>query len=105
MRATNNCSENVSKEHYISRSVLASMDKAGTQKIARMPWQTPEAFRILLTDSLVAKVLCERHNRALSPLDAEAGLLIRTIGEYDGRFNEENPGPEIAVFCGEELEK
>jgi hypothetical protein len=105
MRATRNCSENISKEHYISRSVLASMDKAGTQKISGMPWKPREAFHIVPTDSLVANVLCERHNVALSPLDAEAGRLIRMIGSYDREFHEKLYRTEIAVFCGEELEQ
>lgn len=105
MRATHNCSENVSKEHYISRSVLASLEKAGTQKISGMPWKARESFHIMPTDSLVAKVLCERHNLALSPLDAEAGRLIKNIGVYDRAFHEQPYQGEIRVFCGEEIEK
>lgn len=105
MRATGNCSDNISKEHYISRSVLASLDMAGTQKIAGVPWRALKAFHIVPTDSLVAKVLCERHNVALSPLDAEAGRLIRTIGEYDRKFHKKPHLTEIKLFCGEELEK
>lgn len=105
LRATSNCGDNISKEHYISRSVLSSVEEAGTQKIAGMPWQTPETFRILPTDSLVAKVLCERHNAALSPLDAEAGRFIRTIGGYDRDFHEKPYHTEITLCCGEELEK
>jgi len=105
MRTTRNCSENISKEHYISRSVLASMDKAGTQKISGIPWKPREALHTMPTDSLVAKVLCERHNVAVSPLDAEAGRFIRTIGSYDRGFHEKPYHTEITVFCGEELEK
>jgi hypothetical protein len=105
MRTTRNCSENISKEHYISRSVLASMDKAGTQKISGIPWKPREALHTMPTDSLVAKVLCERHNVALSPLDAEAGRFIRTIGSYDRGFHKKPYHTEITLFCGEELEK
>ena len=54
---------------------------------------------------LVSKVLCKRHNEGLSPLDAEAGRLIETIGNYDREFNQENPRAEISILCGEELEK
>lgn len=81
------------------------MEKAGTNKVSGMSWQPREAWSTVPTDSLVARVLCTRHNQAFSPLDAEAGRLIETIGRYAGGHNDENPRTEIAVFCGEELEK
>ena len=70
-----------------------------------LPWEAPRTFRILPSQALASKVLCKRHNQALSPLDAEAGRLLETIGSYDRAFNEVNPSTGISIFCGEELEK
>jgi hypothetical protein len=81
------------------------MEKAGTTKIGGLPWQQRETWEIRPTDRLAAKVLCTRHNQAVSPLDAEAGRFIETIGAFDRGFNQESPHAEIALFCGEELEK
>ncbi len=105
LRATRNCSDAISAEHYISKSVLATVESNGTSKITGLPWQDRRTFSVIGTKRLVSKVLCKRHNEALSPLDAEAGRLIGTIGHYDRGFNQEKPGAEITVMCGEELEK
>jgi hypothetical protein len=105
LRTTRNCSDAISREHYISESVLATVEENETSKIAGLPWQTPRTFSVVGTGRLVSKVLCKRHNEALSPLDAEAGRLIETIGNYDREFNQENPRAEISILCGEELEK
>lgn len=105
LSATRNCSDDISAEHYISKSVLAELERNGTSKIAGLPWQNPRTFSVVGTGRLVSKVLCKRHNEALSPLDEEAGRLIETIGNYDRGFNQENPRADITVLCGEELEK
>jgi hypothetical protein len=77
MRSTQNCSSRTSREHYISRNVLAAMEKEGTSKISGAPWQSPREVRIVPTASLVSKLLCKRHNESLSSLDSEAGRLIK----------------------------
>jgi hypothetical protein len=105
LHLSGNCSDKITREHYISRNVLASIEKDGTSKISGLPWQTPQEFRKVSTESLVSKVLCKRHNESLSPLDAQAGRLIRTIGSYDRGFNDENPRREMSLFCGEDLER
>jgi hypothetical protein len=105
LRSSRNCSDKIAREHYISRNVLASIEKDGTSKISGLPWQTAQEFRKVPTEYLVSKVLCKRHNESLSPLDAEAGRLIRTIGSYDRGFNDKNPRREMSLFCGEDLER
>jgi hypothetical protein len=105
LRSTQNCSDKITREHYISRNVLASMEKNGTSKISGTPWQAPQEFRIVSTESLTSKILCKRHNESLSALDSEAGRLIRTIGNYDRGFNDVIPRREMSLFCGEDLER
>lgn len=48
-------------------------------KMEGFPWQKPGEFTALKFDALKAKVLCRKHNTALSPLDSAAGSFFRTI--------------------------
>jgi hypothetical protein len=69
-----NCSEGITAEHYISKAVLQVL---GEQiKIDGMLWLLGEE-KIVGINSLTAKLLCKRHNNALSPLDSEAGNFCR----------------------------
>jgi hypothetical protein len=70
-----------------------------------MHWQPPDTEKSIPPASLAARILCRRHNQALSPLDAEAGRLFRTIGGFDKDFNEQHPSDAIAVFSGEDIER
>lgn len=76
---TNDCSTKVSREHYISESLLAQLGEHGTVQVSGMPWQQPDETNKMGIGSLTAKILCERHNNALSQLDAEAALLFATL--------------------------
>lgn len=99
------CSRDISREHYISSIVLSDIEHQRGVKIAGLPWIPAEQFRIVGKNRLVSKILCRRHNTALSPLDAGAGRFIRTIGHYDSDFNNPNPQSELSLFCGEDLER
>jgi len=57
----------VSREHFVSRGLIAGPEL----KVQGMPWQKVPVLHIS-PDALTAKVLCRRHNEALSPLDSEA---------------------------------
>lgn len=103
--STMDCSIAMSDEHYISHSILRTVELNGTSKIGGLPWIPPETFRILPSKRLSAKVLCVRHNNALSPLDAEAGRLIKAIGQFDQTGNESTYLEEIKIFCGEDIER
>lgn len=67
MAETANCGEGLSREHYISRGLI----DAPEVKVRGMPWQREEVEHYA-PDNLTARMLCRRHNSALSPLDAHA---------------------------------
>ena len=73
---TGNCSQNISREHYISRTVLEMFPKLTSRG---MPWELPGSEREIGIESFTSKILCERHNSALSPLDSIAGKAMRTL--------------------------
>ena len=77
LEATGNCSQGLTGEHYVSKTVLKTIGE--DIAIDGMPWLKPGEQRIVSVQSLTANLLCERHNNALSPLDAEAGQLSRCL--------------------------
>ncbi len=67
----NDCSSKLSREHYVSQAVL---DLLGDEhRITNARWLPPgEQSKPLATSALGSRILCEKHNCALSPLDAHA---------------------------------
>ncbi len=84
-RADNNCSTKISKEHFISKKYLKQIQLNDTAKIAGLSWQSPEKFSVVPIKGLSSNILCDRHNSALSPLDAEFGSFTETVRNFDRR--------------------
>jgi len=59
--------------------VLAQLGSSIT--ISGAPWLAPGQSMNLAIDNLTSKILCKRHNEALSPLDAEAGHFFRSLAK------------------------
>jgi hypothetical protein len=78
------CSEKISKEHYISENILKTFKKIipveGFNKSKKMHDGT---FSL---SSFSARVLCKKHNESLNDLDTEAGKLfdyLRCVGSFE----------------------
>ena len=77
LKHTKDCSEQISREHFISRSVLEITKTFGLQGL---PWQDPsEEVLNYGIENLASRILWERHNSALSPLDAMAARTYKII--------------------------
>ena len=63
------CGGGISREHYVSQSVFPDQSIF----VQGIDWCLDEAKEIRI-ETLTAKILCKRHNTALSELDATAGL-------------------------------
>lgn len=74
MAATADCGGGLSREHYISRGLIDGPEL----RIRGMPWQRGKVVRYA-PDNLVARILCQRHNSAMSPLDAHAIRFFRAV--------------------------
>lgn len=77
LRDTNDCSSKISREHYISDSLLTQL--GNPVRVSGMPWQSAGQRSDVGVGSLTAKILCDRHNSALSPLDTEAALFLAHV--------------------------
>jgi len=103
--STNNCSEQISREHCVSKSVLHSLTEDSVIQVSGMNWIPGCESKVVGISSLTAKVLCQRHNNALSPVDSEFQRFISTISSFDGGFRETISKDEVAVFSGEDIER
>jgi hypothetical protein len=97
----------MSREHFISRSVLRLI---GDPHVAvnGAPWLREGETKALPVNELVArKILCKRHNAAMSPLDTAAGnffAAIKSIYEDLGDNKTLSRKPQWWLLSGEELE-
>ncbi len=77
LRGTCDCSDQISREHYMSKAVL---DQLGTVlRVSGMHWQDISATIDTTVGNLTSKILCKRHNESLSPLDQEAALFFSAL--------------------------
>lgn len=78
LRTENNCSTKISREHYMSASILAQFPRIHVTGLPGRPLNEPIEVPL---KSLTAKILCQRHNSALSPLDDFAAKAFRSMGD------------------------
>lgn len=77
-RASNDCSKDVTLEHYISDDLLESISWDGKLVLVRgAAWLPANTGKSVGVKSLSSRMLCGRHNRALSPLDKIAAEYFR----------------------------
>ncbi|MEQ1613251.1 MAG: hypothetical protein ABL904_10900 [Hyphomicrobiaceae bacterium] len=102
-----NCSTTISREHFISETLLRQIELNKTAKIAGLSWQQPKTFDIIPLKGLASKILCDRHNSALSPLDATMGAFSQAIADIDRDLHPDADAPRFQrrQFCGEDLER
>ena len=105
---SNDCSELLSKEHWVSANILESITVKSTFpgqfNVRGLRWQGDKQTRVSVK-SMQSKVLCTRHNHALSPLDAEAGEMFRVIQHYQRALDSEHPINLFAIFDGPSIER
>jgi len=75
-RDLKDCSLKISREHYISQSVFTLFGEGGIT-VSGMPWIPDGGHKRVSTASLTGNLPCERHNQALSALDAIAAKYFR----------------------------
>jgi hypothetical protein len=96
------CGGKISREHYISETVLRAVGSNGSVQIGGLPWQPKDTLQCLGIGSLVANVLCEKHNSGLSGLDDAAGEFFRTLNSAD---KQPDTLPPITTLSGALIER
>ena len=81
---TKNCCSTLSAEHYISRNAL---EEFGSRiSVSGFPWSGSDP-KLISVASLTSKILCKRHNNALSALDTEGGHFFRSLRPIERDLN------------------
>jgi hypothetical protein len=100
--ADSNCSRKISREHFISEALLRRIELNNTAKVAGLAWQKRETFNRIPIKGMASKVLCKRHNEALSTLDSLISTLTETIHRFD---HSSTSMDESASFNGSDVER
>jgi len=77
------CRGKITREHFISRSILEYRISGNTVEIAGLPWQPAETFQRIGSASLQSRILCEGHNSGLSHSDSVARHVFETVDRID----------------------
>jgi hypothetical protein len=86
--AANDCDGPITSEHWLSKGIIKATTIDGTTAlISGTPWLGGSQRKIGV-GSLGSKVLCERHNSALSPADTTAIVTFESLSRYQNDFAE-----------------
>jgi hypothetical protein len=94
----------MSGEHLFSE-VMLDLLVGADGKVARTgyPWQAEGAVQTLTPSTCKAKVLCKRHNNALSPLDSTAGAFLKGVLKTPEFL--QNHDLRVLLLSGDNLER
>lgn len=104
---TNDCKGKLSSEHWLSKGVLAEVSDGKFVRIGGLPWQPPGRIDNLPPNSLGSNVLCERHNNALWPLEADCAHARTILDQFflDQISHKDIGGSQFDLVSGEQLER
>jgi hypothetical protein len=96
------CSSKLSREHFVSESLLDELNRDEDLRVSGLRWQEASQEKVLSPNALASGILCDRHNSALSPVDAIAVNLLGAFNEKDAAGS----GRQLLhLFSGHDLER
>jgi hypothetical protein len=100
---TRNCCQKISKEHFVSKSILSQFKGL---RVGGMPWQNTGEENNYHPNNLTSKILCQRHNNSLSPLDSAASHFFRELFKAANHVKKSSISTRSAYFLvsGDALE-
>jgi len=98
----NDCDTKVSKEHYVSEVLLRHLNLDDGLRVSGLSWQAPDETHRIAPAALATRMLCRRHNSALSVLDSVA---MRIFQSLDERGASGSGTQQLSLFNGHDLER
>ena len=98
-RSLNDCCQKISREHYISESVF-KLFRGNMVAVSGAHWVPHSEEKLVSVASLTGKMLCTRHNSALSSLDTFAAKFFRF---FTAEWSEDEV--EVNLIRGYDLER
>jgi hypothetical protein len=97
------CSKVLSREHPITHGILKEIiSHNGLLTIDGFNWQELNTTREVPTPRLASRILCKRHNEALSRIDAVA---LRLFKKLDNAIRQEQRQPCVFLVDGTDFER
>lgn len=87
-KGLHDCSRKITLEHYFSKAVLRLLSPGGLLEVST---GNDDKLGGIPVQSYGSRVLCDRHNRALSPLDRTGAWLFGGIQSAVSRSTERDP--------------
>lgn len=109
-RALGGCSQKISGEHYVSKSLLELVEnRAGkiskSVRVEGLAFQKPGILQSIGVASLVGNILCEAHNSCLSPLDVAGTGLFTALDRLNDAAGEPTLPDQVLHVDGDRLER
>jgi hypothetical protein len=98
------CSSKISKEHFISKCILDWLSEDNSAEVFNLAGSKNFSKKVG-KNSLVAKILCEKHNSELSFLDNEMLFFLKSLKQIDQEFIKGNTNQTNLSFSSENIEK
>lgn len=101
------CDGEIEQEHFLSHGMLKILcGSAKELTVTGISWKKPEQVAQVAPKRMTAPVLCSRHNRALSPIDAVANNFFAAVHGLDVTMTALAPGErKVVAFNGHDLER
>ena len=100
------CSHQISGEHYVSQAILRLVSKGEPSVLVRnLTFQKQASLEPKGIGKLVAKVLCDTHNRILSPYDDSGRALFSGMDQIDSGVGKIEETPATIIVNGDGLER
>ncbi len=96
------CCDALSREHFISHAILKWLSHDGLVTVDGFNFQQKDDVQELPTPSLASRILCKRHNEALSGLDAVASRLFQ---KFDNVVRQRERRDRVFLFDGGDFER
>lgn len=98
------CSSKLSREHFVSEGILQLLNREPPDdlRVGGFPWQGEGQEGRIPPKALASKILCDRHNSALAPVDSIALRLFQALDEE----NAAHSGQQLLhLFNGHDVER
>lgn len=102
------CSDNISLEHYMSRAVLERLQVVGgVLRVDGLRGRVAQRDSSIPIGRIGAKILCSKHNSALSPLDLVGARFFESLSravEHAGQTGASGPD-RVTLLSGFDFER
>jgi len=105
-RDLGDCSQKLSREHYVSDAILQIVSLGKPSVLVRnLTFQQTDTQQEIGIGSLVAKVLCDKHNSTQSNFDAAGLALVSGMNRIDSAAGKSGQPQEMYRLKGDHLER